>query len=108
MLRSFVCALIALVFVAGGALADEIKGKFKSVDADKSTLTITVDGKDKEFKIAAGTKFVGPAGKEIKQGLKAPVFGKFKGDVVVTCEKKDAKETVTEVKLVPGKKKNDK
>ena len=42
MLRTCLSAAIALVFCAGGLLAEEIKGKVKSVDADKNTITVSV------------------------------------------------------------------
>jgi hypothetical protein len=103
MLRTLVSSLVALLVLSGGLLAEEIKGKIKSVDADKSVLTVTVDGKDKEFKIGEGTKILNPAGKEAKNGLKNPNL-KEGTDVTITCEKKDGKEVVTEVKFAPRKK----
>lgn len=99
MLRTIAAALCALLLCSGGLLAEEIKGKVKSLDADKGVITITVGDKDQEIKIGEGTKFVGPAGREIKDGLKAPVFKRANLQVVVTTEKKDGKEEVKEVKI---------
>jgi hypothetical protein len=44
------------------AAAKEVVGMFKSKDLTKKTLTITVDGKDREFKITDDTKILGPRG----------------------------------------------
>src|SRR5262245_38083440 len=41
MLRTIVCAVVALLFCVGLTLAAEIKGKVKKVDADKGTITVT-------------------------------------------------------------------
>jgi hypothetical protein len=46
------------------AAVKEIVGMFKSKDLTKKTLTITVDGKDKTFKITDDTKIQGPRGGE--------------------------------------------
>ena len=107
MLRTFVAAVLGLVLVGGGLLAEEIKGKVKSVDADKKVITVTVDGKDKEFKVTDTTSIVGPKGKALKEGLKAKGL-KEGANVVLTTDKKDGKETVTEVKLAGAKKNQDK
>jgi hypothetical protein len=104
MLRTLICVALTLVVFALGALAEEYKGKIKSVDADKGTLTVTVGDKDQEFKVPAGAKIT--AGKrEIQDGLKAKLFGKAAGsEVVVVTEKKGGTETVTEVKITARKK----
>ncbi len=108
MLRTFLAAVLGLVLVGGGLLAEEIKGKIKSVDADKKVITVTTaDGKDKEFKVSDTTSILGANGKAAKQGLKAKGF-KEGANVVVTTDKKDGKEVVTEVKLAGGKKNQDK
>jgi hypothetical protein len=64
MLRTLVCALVALVMVCGVALAAEkaqkkaktkaVAGKF--VSFKDGTLTLTVKKENKEFKIDAGTE----------------------------------------------------
>lgn len=104
MLRMFVAAVLGLVLMAGGLLADEVKGKVKSVDQDKKTITVTVDGKDKTFKLNDNTSIVGAKGKALKDGIKAKGL-KEGAHVTITTDKKDGKEVVTEVK-VGGKKKN--
>lgn len=42
----------------------EIVGMFKSKDVAKKSVTITVDGKERTFKITEDTKIVGPRGGE--------------------------------------------
>jgi Cu/Ag efflux protein CusF len=103
MLRRIVCALFVLTLSFGIALADEYKGKIKSVD-DKS-LTITVDGKDVKVDVSDSTAVVaGKDGKEkpVKGGLKSLKEG---AEVFVKTEKKDNKEVATQIK-VAGKKKD--
>src|SRR4051794_5109506 len=99
MLRTLLCAVFALLLVVGGLLAAEIKGKIKSIDADKMTVTVTdEDGKDHVLNVEKDAKLVSPGGKDLKDGLKAKQF-KEGAAVVVTCEKKDGKECATEIKL---------
>ena len=71
MLRTLVCAVSALVVWAVAALAFEYKGKVKSIDPDKSTITVTVGGEDKTIKVNDETKFVTAKGKEIEKKLEA-------------------------------------
>ncbi|MCE9530440.1 MAG: hypothetical protein K8T89_04815 [Planctomycetes bacterium] len=49
MFRKFFTAVVALVFVAGGLFADEIKGVFKKFEGGK--VTVEVDGKTNEYKV---------------------------------------------------------
>src|SRR5262245_3267828 len=48
----------------------EVVGMFKSKDVSKKTVTITVDGKDRTFKVTDSTKIVGPRGGESEDRLK--------------------------------------
>jgi hypothetical protein len=43
--------VLALVLSTGVLLAEFIEGKAKKIDTDKNTITVTVDGKDKTFKV---------------------------------------------------------
>jgi hypothetical protein len=104
MLRKYVCGVFALVVAVGCLMAAEYKGKVKSVDADKNTITVTVDDKDKEFKVPADAKIVNAKGKDVKNGLKNEKAFKAGAAVTVTTEKKDGKEVVTEIKTGGGKK----
>jgi hypothetical protein len=105
MLRSLFCSLFALVVLAGGVMAAEIKGTLKSVDSDKGIVTVTVDGKDTEYKVGEGAKVLNPAGKEAKNGLKNPNL-KAGTEVTLTTDKKGGKEVVTEIKWAAKKKNN--
>jgi hypothetical protein len=87
MLRTFVCAAVALALCAGSALAQAkvkkgqaVAGTVKKIDAAAGTLTVAVKQQkemvDKEFKIDDATKvivFAGQDKKELsgKDGLKA-------------------------------------
>ena len=102
MLRTLVAAAFGIVLVAGIVLADEFKGKVKSVDADKNTITVTVKVDDKD----ADKTFTVPADVKIQRkkrgGDLVDVEGGLKGvnegrDITITTEKKDDKDVVTKV-----------
>lgn len=100
MLRSFVCAVVALLLCVGVGLADEIKGKIKSVDPH--SITVTADGKDHVIQIAKDTKILSPKGEALTDGLKNPHL-KEGTEVIVKTGKKDGKEVASEVRLAPKK-----
>jgi hypothetical protein len=103
-MRTFVSAALALVLCVGVALAAEIKGKIKSLDADSRTVTVTTaDGKDHTLTIAKDAKIEAASGKALKEGLKDKHL-KAGTEVVVQCEKKDGKERCTELKLANPRK----
>lgn len=107
MLRTLVCAAFALVLCAVAVLAGEYRGKVKSVDPDKSTITVTdKGGTDKTFKVSDGTKIVskgkGGEDKEVKDGLKNKRFSKSPF-VIVTTEGDTNK--AKEIRVVGGKRK---
>jgi hypothetical protein len=115
MLRKFLFTLLAFGVVTVGLLADEFRGKVKSVDTDKMTITVSNrDGTEKTFTVDKDTKFVKSAkgGKttDLPEGIKDKVFaGEKLPGVTVTYEKKGDKEVVSEVKVGGrGKKKADK
>ncbi|HZT81184.1 MAG TPA: hypothetical protein VFA26_13225, partial [Gemmataceae bacterium] len=110
MLRTFVCAAVALALCTGLALAGQkekkkgqsVSGTVKKVDAATSTLTVTIKKKketmDKEFKIGDTTKvvvFSGDEKKELtaKDGLKSDALKEGAKVTVVT----DADGKVTEI-----------
>jgi hypothetical protein len=96
MLRKVLVALFVFGVTLGFALADEIKGKVKSVDADKNTITVTVDGTDKTFDVNKDAT--------VKVG-KATKLGEVKAGANVILTTKDNK--VTDIKG-GGKKTKDK
>jgi hypothetical protein len=75
MVRPFMCAVLALVLSTGVLLAEFIEGKVKSVDSDKNTITVTVNGKDKTFrvdeKVSVQSDFKDKRFTPLKDGLKA-------------------------------------
>jgi hypothetical protein len=115
MLRKFIFSLLAFGVVTVGLLADEFRGKVKSVDTDKMTITVAdKDGTEKTFTVDKDTKFV-KSGKngttDLPEGIKDKLFTgeKLPKNVTVTYDKKGDKEVVSEVKVGGrGKKKTDK
>jgi hypothetical protein len=108
MLRSLVCAAFALVVCAVAVLAGETRGKVKSVDPDKNTITVTVDDKDVTFKVTDDTKILrkGKDGdKEVKDGLKNEKAWKRGPNVIVTTDGDGTKGKVKEIRIVGGKRK---
>ena len=67
----FAGPVAVFLLVAGLAVAQDIRrGTLKSVDADKKTVTITVDGKDETLAITADTKVLGAkAVTDLKPGM---------------------------------------
>lgn len=67
----FTSAGILFLLVAGFLVAqDEIRrGKIKAIDAEKKTVTITVDGKDETLSFTDNTKVMGPDGKPVAKPL---------------------------------------
>lgn len=122
MVRTFVCAALALLFTAGLVVAQEKKekknrnfarGVVKKIDAASSTITVTVKTKDsmedKEFKIGDNVKFVIFKGDErtelsAKDGLKAE---QLKEGAQIGLQMNEKKE-VTTVTLGMRPKKKDK
>jgi Cu/Ag efflux protein CusF len=68
--------VVGLVLLAGVLSAQDSpqKGTIKKVDADRSILTITADGKDLVVKVAAETKVMDAKGKQIIEPFKDNVF----------------------------------
>jgi hypothetical protein len=79
------------------AVGKEFTGQFKTKDESKKTLTLSVDGKDKTFKVTSATKFVGPRGGESDDKLKDDRLDKgYK--ITVVSDPKD-EEVAAEVRL---------
>jgi hypothetical protein len=103
MLRKVLAAVFCLGVCLTMVTADEFKGKIKSVDPDKKTITVDVDGKDMTFKVTADTKYM--AGKkDLAEGLAAKQFGKTGGNVTVKTADGN-KDTAQEIRVGGGKKK---
>jgi hypothetical protein len=102
MLRKLGLALMVLIVGAMTVSADTVPGLVKSVDTDKNTITITVDGKDMTFTVDKGSAIwqPGKTKKAPKQDVPGGLSGLKEGQpVVLTTEKKDDKEIVTQIKL---------
>jgi hypothetical protein len=101
MLRKLICSLCILFVLVGTIVAAEVKGTFVKYDGDKKVLTVKVGDKDVEYNVTADTKFISAKGKAAKDFDKA--MSKIKGmpKLTLQTEKKDGKETVTEVKAEP-------
>lgn len=114
MLRNLVCTLTVGLVCLGMLQADEIKGKVKSNDAEKSTVTVTVADKDQTVDVAKDAKITRLVGKKLKKAQPEDVPGGLTGltagaDVTITTEKKDGKDVATAIRLeglFPKKKKN--
>lgn len=108
MIRTLFATLSVLAVALSTASAEEVKGKVKGVNAAGSSLTLTVDGKDKVFAVSKDASFVSVAkapGKKGKPMEKAtPIDGGLAGvkignAVTVLTEKVGKRETVTSVKV---------
>jgi hypothetical protein len=71
-LRHAVAGVLALLFLAGAALAadKEVKGKVVKVDVKKKMVTVQTDDGKKVYTINDDTKFIGPRGGESDAGIK--------------------------------------
>jgi len=98
MIRYVLGAACALLICAVTIFAAEYKGKVTSVDADKNTIVVNIDGKDKTFKVAEKDLKVTAGKKDLPDGLKGKAFAKNPEVTVVTTGEGD-KEVVTEIKL---------
>src|SRR5262245_38798324 len=96
MARAFLSAALALVVCAGSLLAGEIRGKLKSVDAEKKTITITTKDGDKTLNCDKECKVLGPTNKELPAGLKA-----IRGSpqVIVTTKGEGESAVATQIRL---------
>src|SRR5262245_35402519 len=104
MLRQLSGTLLILTLVLGVALGDDFKGRVKSTDAEKNTITVTVNDKDQTFNLAKDAKFVGLYGKKVNKAKILDIPGGLSGvragaNVTVTTEKKDDKEVAISVKV---------
>src|SRR5438309_9591569 len=79
-------SLVIFLFLTGGVFAQPdgiLRGTLKKIDADKMTVTITHDGKDKDYRIGENTRVFGNEGKPFKErlaGLKEGTPVMFKPD----------------------------
>ncbi|QEL19026.1 hypothetical protein [Limnoglobus roseus] len=101
-MRKFALALAALACSFGLLIAGEVA--FVKYDADKKELTVKDGDKEKVLKVTDKTTFK-RGDKDVPNDKGIESLGKMKegkGKLEVTVEK----DTVTEIKMVGGKKKN--
>jgi hypothetical protein len=89
---------IAVLAPRAGAQGDIQKGKVKKTDADKGTITITVDGKDRDFTVTVQTKIVDQAGQDVGQRLGDSRF-KEGAAVMFKARMSDGKNVLVGLKL---------
>jgi hypothetical protein len=109
MIRRCLAAVCVLLVFGIAMMAAEVKGRIVKVDAPNRKITLTVDDKEKEFTLTRDARILGPKG-DLKGGLNHRVFQNEKAlkkgiPAIITTEKKDNAEVVTEIKLGNGKKK---
>jgi len=109
MLRRLLLATALTLLAGAAARADTYADKLKAVDADKKTITLPVDGKDRTFKVddKVDVQSQTRAGKRlrltpVKDGLKGVKAGT---EVTVTTEKRDGEEVVTKIVVLAADKK---
>jgi hypothetical protein len=79
------------------AVGKDFTGMFKTKDVEKKTITLTVDGKEKLFKVTESTKFTGPRGGESDDKIKDDRLDKGYKITVIADAKDDG--IAAEVKL---------
>jgi hypothetical protein len=99
MMRAFVPALAVVLVCTCGVFADELKGKVKSVDAEKMQLVVTDDnGQDQTVTFGKEAQVVGPHGLTHQRGLKSPML-KPGAAVTITYENKEGQMTASKVHI---------
>lgn len=96
----------AIILVACGPLvAEEVKGKIVKIDADKGTITLSVENKDRAIDVEKGAVIQSPGKKKTLQDVAGGLAGLKTGDeATATVEKKDGKEVVTKIVTDAAKK----
>lgn len=104
MWRSVVGVVALGLVCAGVASAAELKGKIKTMDASKMSLTVTgEDGAEHAFALDKETKVRGPNGLQQRDGIRSPRL-KAGVAVTVTYDTRDGKDVGTEVRIIKVKK----
>jgi hypothetical protein len=99
MMRAYISALALVLVCTGGLFADELKGKIKSVDAEKMQLVVTDDnGQDQTVTFGKEAQVVGPHGLTHHQALKSPML-KPGAAVTITYENKEGQMTASKVHI---------
>ena len=104
MLRKFLPCLTMLALSVAIVQADDIRGKVKATNAEKNTITLTVDDKDQTLDVSKDAMIytLQPGAKKKAPPTEVTVaLGAIKTEagVTVTTEKKDGKDLVTAIKI---------
>jgi hypothetical protein len=75
------------------------RAKLKKIDLDKKVLTLTVDGKDRDYLLTDETQVLGGVGKDLKERLQGFKEG---ADIFFKAGKADGKDTILGLKLADG------
>jgi hypothetical protein len=98
-----ICTLVCSATVAGPIAAQDgiRRGTLKSVDAAKGTVTITADGKDREFTVTPDTRLMDADNRPISDRLKD---GRLKAGAAVAFkpEERDGRTVLVGLKLLAG------
>jgi hypothetical protein len=95
-------ALLGLALCVTVGQAEEVKGKVKKIDADKFTITVSVDGQEKTYDVDRSAFVLSGEGRNFRGGFKALKDGL---EVTLTTSKKEDKEIVGVIKVTVAKKK---
>jgi hypothetical protein len=108
-------AALGIFFVVTSvSLAAEYKATIKKVNADKSTIVVTIDDKEQTFLVARDAEIYTQAkGKKNKPGPKNPIEGglvkvKEGSEVTLTTIKSGETEIVSSIKVEMGRRKKNK
>lgn len=95
MVRKFAAALVALVIAVGSVFAEDIKATFVKFADGK--LTVKVDDKEKEYKVADDLKVKRKVKGEEKEISASKAFGRMKEgtNLTLTVEKDEVKDFKT-------------
>src|SRR5262249_15830370 len=98
MTRRLLVVLAAAALFATALPAQEgiQRGKIKKLDLDKMVITLTVDGKEREFLLTEDTQVLGASGKDLKERLKGFKEG---AEIQFRPATKDGKDIVVGLKL---------
>jgi hypothetical protein len=78
--------------------ANQVKGFLVSTDGNTGEITLETDAGTKKYMRADGCKFYEPYESTVPE---PNIGGLIKSDVIVTLDKKDGKELVTEIRAAP-------
>ena len=101
MMKKFGTMMLGLglaAVLAMPAMATEMRGRLKSVDADKNTITVTEKKVDHDLTVNADTKYLGVEGNALADGIKS---GDLKAGtpVTITYDTKDGKDVVSQIQI---------